>query len=260
LEEVNGQQFCNNPACDERIAQDIAFVGGKDVLNIDGSSIETARKMVAYWKENHPEERPAYTIMFAFTKDMLMDLEGFAEKSAEKLYGSIQAASRDVELPRFIKALCLPGIGTDVGKILADEFGSLDNVLQKLAEEPSPQEMLQEINGIGPKTAEVVSSAEFSLAVKNLQQYVSIAAYEKQEVPTGDFAGKIFVLTGKMAQPRSYYVELIEKAGGKEGKSVSGKTDYLVIQDVNSTSSKAVKAREMGTKLISPEELVKLLS
>ena len=101
---------------------------------------------------------------------------------------------------------------------------------------------------------------EFSLAVKNLQQYVSIAAYEKQEVPTGDFAGKIFVLTGKMAQPRSYYVELIEKAGGKEGKSVSGKTDYLVIQDVNSTSSKAVKAREMGTKLISPEELVEILS
>ncbi len=260
LEEVNGQQFCNNPACDERIAQDIAFVGGKDVLNIDGLSIETARKMVVYWKENHPEERPAYTIMFAFTKDMLMNLEGFAEKSAEKLYGSIQTASRDVELPRFIKALCLPGIGTDVGKILADEFGSLDNVLQKLAEEPSPQEMLQEINGIGPKTAEVVSSAEFSLAVKNLQQYVSIAAYEKKEVPTGDFAGKIFVLTGKMAQPRSYYVELIEKAGGKEGKSVSGKTDYLVIQDVNSTSSKAVKAREMGTKLISPEELVELLS
>ena len=260
LEDVNGQQFCNNPACDERIAQDIAFVGGKDVLNIDGLSIETARKMVAYWKKIHPDERPVYTLMFTFNQEMLMALEGFAEKSAEKLYGSIQAASRNVDLPRFIKALCLPGIGTDVGKILADEFGSLEKLLQKLAEEPSPQEMLQEINGIGPKTAEVVSSAEFSLAVKNLQQYVSIATYEKQEVPAGDFAGKIFVLTGKMAQPRSYYVELIEKAGGKEGKSVSGKTDYLVIQDVNSTSSKAVKAREMGTKLISPEELVELLS
>ena len=260
LEEVNGQQFCNNPACDERIAQDIAFVGGKDVLNIDGLSIETARKMVAYWKKNHPEERPVYTLMFTFTKEMLMALEGFAEKSAEKLYGSIQAASRNVELPRFIKALCLPGIGTDVGKILADEFGSLDNVLQKLADEQSPQEMLQEINGIGPKTAEVVASAEFFTAVKNLEQYVSIALYEKQEVTAGDLAGKIFVLTGKMAQPRSYYVELIEKAGGKEGKSVSGKTDYLVIQDVNSTSTKAVKARKMGTKLISPEELVEILS
>ena len=85
------------------------------------------------------------------------------------------------------------------------------------------------------------------------------AHYEKQEAPAGDYAGKIFVLTGKMAQPRSYYVELIEKAGGKEGKSVTGKTDYLVIQDVNSTSSKAIKAREVGTKLVSPEELVEML-
>jgi DNA ligase (NAD+) len=97
-------------------------------------------------------------------------------------------------------------------------------------------------------------------AVTNLEQYVSIAPYEKVAAPAGDYAGKIFVLTGKMAQPRSYYVELIESAGGKEGKAVSSKTDYLVIQDVNSTSSKAVKAREVGTKLISPEELVNMLS
>ena len=85
LEEINGQQFCNNPACDERIAQDIAFVGSKDVLNIDGLSIETARKMVAYWKEQYAAVKPTYTILFTFTTEMLAKLEGFAEKSAEKL-------------------------------------------------------------------------------------------------------------------------------------------------------------------------------
>lgn len=259
LEEVNGQQFCNNPACDERIAQDIAFVGGKEVLNIEGLSIETARKMVAYWKKQYAAVKPIYTIIFSFTPDMLTTLEGFAEKSAEKLYGNIQAASQNVELPRFIKALCLPGIGTDVGKILADEFGSLEKLFQEMEAVPDPQEMLQQINGIGPKTAEMVSSNRFAVAVSELQRHVTIAPYEKQEVPAGDYAGKIFVLTGKMAQPRSYYVELIEKAGGKEGKSVTGKTDYLVIQDVNSTSSKAIKAREVGTKLVSPEELVEML-
>lgn len=260
LEEVNGQQFCNNPACDERIAQDIAFVGSKDVLNIEGLSIETARKMVAYWKAQYAAVKPSYTIIFSFTPDMLASLEGFAEKSAEKLYGNIQAASQNVELPRFIKALCLPGIGTDVGKILADEFGSLEKLFQEMEAVPEPQEMLQQINGIGPKTAEMVSSNRFAVAVSELQRHVTIAPYERQEIPAGDYAGKIFVLTGKMAQPRSYYVELIEKVGGKEGKSVTGKTDFLVIQDVNSTSSKAIKAREVGTKLISPEELVEMLS
>ena len=260
LEEVNGQQFCVNPACDERLAQDIAFVGSKDVLNIDGLSIETARKMVAYAKTQTPAAELSYTLLFNFTVEMLESLEGFARKSAEKLYGNIQAARQNVELPRFIKALCLPGIGSDVGKILADNFGDLSNLADKIAAAENPQEMLQEINGIGPKTAEILTAESFMMAVRQLEQYVSIAPYVPVTTPAGDYAGKIFVLTGKMAQPRSYYVELIESAGGKEGKAVSSKTDYLVIQDVNSTSSKAVKAREVGTKLISPEELVNMLS
>ena len=260
LEEVNGQQFCVNPACDERLAQDIAFVGSKDVLNIDGLSIETARKMVNYAKQQNTVKQLNYTVLFTFTVEMLEALEGFARKSAEKLYGNIAAARQNVELPRFIKALCLPGIGSDVGKILADNFGDLSNLAQKMAAAENPQAMLQEINGIGPKTAEIVTSENFLTAVRLLEQYVTIAPYVPAKTPAGDYAGKIFVLTGKMAQPRSYYVELIENAGGKEGKSVSSKTDYLVIQDVNSTSSKAVKAREVGTKLISPEELVDMLS
>ncbi|MBQ5502980.1 MAG: hypothetical protein IIT82_09770, partial [Selenomonas sp.] len=260
LEEVNGQQFCVNPACDERLAQDIAFVGSKDVLNIDGLSIETARKMVAYAKTQTPAAELSYTLLFNFTVEMLESLEGFARKSAEKLYGNIQTARQNVGLPRFIKALCLPGIGSDVGKILADNFGDLSNLADKIATAENPQEMLQEINGIGPKTAEILTAESFMTAVRQLEQYVSIAPYVPVVKPAGDYAGKIFVLTGKMAQPRSYYVELIESAGGKEGKAVSSKTDYLVIQDVNSNSSKAVKAREVGTKLISPEELVNMLS
>ena len=82
---------------------------------------------------------------------------------------------------------------------------------------------------------------------------------QKKDVVVGEFVGKTFVLTGKMAHPRSYYVEKIEAAGGKEGSAVNSKTDYLVIADVNSTSSKAKKARELGTKLISPEELEDML-
>ena len=63
-----------------------------------------------------------------------------------------------------------------------------------------------------------------------------------------------------MEQPRSYYEEIINKAGHKVVGSVSKNTAYLVIADVNSTSSKAKKAREVGTKLISPDELVAMFS
>ena len=71
-------------------------------------------------------------------------------------------------------------------------------------------------------------------------------------------AGKSFVLTGKMEHPRSYYEDAIQKAGGTVQPAVSAKTDFLVIADVTSTSSKAQKARKLGTKLVSPEEVLSM--
>ena len=116
------------------------------------------------------------------------------------------------------------------------------------------------IDGIGPVTAEAVASDEFWEAVDIVAPVFTIAPYRKPDVVVGEFVGKVFVLTGKMEHPRSYYVDKIEAAGGKEGSAVNSKTDYLVIADVNSQSSKAKKARELGTKLISPKELEELLS
>ena len=115
------------------------------------------------------------------------------------------------------------------------------------------------IKGIGPKVSETLVSEDFAEAYFALKKYVTIAPYQKQEAPAGEFVGKVFVLTGKMTHPRSYYVEKIEAAGGKEGSSVNSRTDYLVISDVNCQSIKAKKARELGTKLISPEELEEML-
>lgn len=260
LEEVNGQQFCVNPNCIERIAQNIAFLGQKDVLDIPGLSTQTARKMV----ETYPDILELkQNIIFELSVAEIKKLPGFAEKSAQKLYDAIQAARKDVELPRFIKALCIPGIGNDVGKKLADRFGSLLAMAQERKLQGSSdafvKNVLLKIDGIGPVTAEAVASDEFWEAVDIVTPVFTIAPYEKSEVAVGEFVGKVFVLTGKMEHPRSYYVEKIEAAGGREGSSVNSKTDYLVIADVNSQSSKAKKARELGTKLVSPEELEEML-
>lgn len=255
---VNGQQFCNNPDCEERIAQNIAFLGQKDVLDIPGLSIQTARKIVRTFPEKANEVKQ--NSIFSLDLNDIMMLEGFGEKSARKLIDNIAKASVNVELPRFIKALCIDGIGNNVGKLLADKYGSLD-ALCDACTGTGVVAKLQRIEGIGPVVAETIASDEFWQAISRLKELVTIAPYENANtVKTGDFAGKVFVLTGKMEHPRSYYVEKIEAAGGKEGSAVNSKTDYLVIADVNSTSSKAKKARELGTKLISPEELEALLN
>jgi DNA ligase (NAD+) len=120
---------------------------------------------------------------------------------------------------------------------------------------------LLRIDGLGPMTVDALLSEQFSNNWDNLIDHLGFCPVieKKKETPAGDYVGKVFVLTGKMAHPRSYYVEKIEAAGGKEGSAVNSKTDYLVIQDINSTSTKARKARELGTKLISPEQLEEML-
>jgi len=100
LKTVNGQQFCTNPNCTERIAQDIAFLGQKDVLDIPGLSIQTARKIVDMYDTSDDKQN----IIFSMSVEDIAELPGFAEKSAQKLYDAIQNASQNVELPRFIKA------------------------------------------------------------------------------------------------------------------------------------------------------------
>ena len=262
LEEVNGQQFCVNPNCVERIAQNIAFLGQKDVLDIPGLSIQTARKIVDMYDTSIDRQN----IIFNMTIEDIEKLPGFARKSAEKLFSNIYAARKNVELPRFIKALCIPGIGNNIGEILADKYGSIEHMKDWIEGSKEcntsdiVEEQLKKINGIGPVAAKTIMSDEFWDAVNALYELVTIAPYEKEEKPTGDFAGKVFVLTGKMAHPRSYYVELIEKAGGKEGSAVNSKTNYLVIQDPeNSQSSKAKKGRQLQIAMISPEQLEEML-
>ena len=148
---------------------------------------------------------------------------------------------------------------------MADKYGSIERMIDwiegskecHLSDKVEAE--LMKIDGIGPVAAKTIMSDEFWDAVDDLRELVTIAPYEKKDVVVGEFAGQTFVLTGKMAHPRSYYEELIAKAGAKTGSGVSKSTDYLVIADINSTSTKAKKARELGTKLISPEELEEML-
>ena len=263
---------CQNELCNEKIAQKIAFMGSKKVLNIDGLSIQTARKIVNYFYDNYTDllESEGQNIIFYLKKEDILKLDGFSEKSANNLYKSIQDVTLPdkVSIPRFIKACCVDSIGEDVGKILAMEYGSLQSMYDALSptmrskdEYTFIYDKLNRLDGIGKETAKVVLSEDFWTSINNLWSYIEPAYYELPNTESSDsnISGKIFVLTGKMPKKRNEYEAMIISKGGIVVSSVSKNTDYLVIADVSSTSSKAVKARKLGTKLISPEELEELL-
>lgn len=262
---------CQNELCNEKIAQKIAFMGSKKVLNIDGLSIQTARKIVNYFYDNYTDllESEGQNIIFYLKKEDILKLDGFSEKSANNLYKSIQDVTtpNKVSIPRFIKACCVDSIGEDVGKILAMEYGSLQSMYDALSptmrskdEYTFIHDKLNSLDGIGKETAKIVLSEDFWTYINNLWSYIEPADYElpNAESFNSNISGKVFVLTGKMPKKRNEYEAMITSKGGIVAGSVSKNTDYLVIADVNSTSSKAEKARKLGTMLISPTELEEL--
>lgn len=244
---------------DEVLVRDIMHMVSKPVLDIKGFSEQTARKLV---KGGFVENR---NDIFELNVAELSRIDGLGKTSAQKLVDQLDARKDLLPFPRFMKALCLPGIGAHVGEVIENEFPSLGDFKEMLySEETSAQQKLDRlklIDGIGPETATVIEGPDFDEAFFQLNQHIRSIRWNYREKPMegAKLAGKSFVLTGKMEHPRSHYEGVIKKAGGNVQSAVNSKTDFLVIADVNSTSTKAKKARELGTELISPEQLETML-
>ena len=277
--------YCVNPHCGERIAQQIAFLAKRDVLDIDGLSIDRARALVGTFLERAGEDgayliftlseadikraiiKPADELVSGQKKLEKLMGDGLTEQEARqeieddrellspgKLHAAIQGARDGVDLPHFVKALLLDNIGSDIGKKLGENYGTLDAILH------AEREDVEAVKGIGAKSAAIICSDAFRAQAERLAAYIQPEPYITESKPETAFTGKVFVLTGKMPHPRNYYKERIEAAGGKVGSAVSGNTAYLVIADTDSQSTKAKKARALGTKLLSPEELEQMLA
>lgn len=243
--------YCPNPKCDEKMAQQMAYMARKDVLNIEGLSIETARKICDEFYIVSPFE------IFDLCLDDFEGLPGFASKSAQKLYDNIQNACDNVSFEKFIPACCILNVGHDIGKKLAAKFHTYGKLLEACDQRCDEMEF-SSIEGIGPETAKILISGEFTDAMKALREYIDPLDYEPPKTKSVDIQYHI-AITGKFSQPRSVYEKMITDAGHVIAKSVTGTTTHLMIADINSTSSKAKKARELGVELIDEKGLEELL-
>lgn len=243
---------------DEILVRDVMHMVSKPVLDIKGFSEKTARKLVENGVITERND------IFDLEVSDIASLDGLGQKSAEKIVRQLDERKDLLPFPRFMRALCIPSLGANVGEIIENAFPSLGEFLSFLrSTEISQQEKflhLESIDGIGPMTADELASSDFDGAFSDLYSHLRSIKWSYLEKPRegARLAGKSFVLTGKMEHPRSYYEDAIQKAGGTVQPAVSAKTDFLVIADVTSTSSKAQKARKLGTKLVSPEEVLSM--
>ncbi len=246
--------YCTNPRCQAKHVKAFALFASRDAMNIEGLSEATLEKFImnGFIKD--------FTDIFHLERyeDEIKNMEGFGEKSYQNLQASIRNA-RVTTLPRLVYSLGIPNIGISNARMICQALGNDPERVMNATEEE-----LDEIQGVGKviaKTfAEYFADEEHRDIFRRLLDEVEIP---EEETPAGgqNLAGINFVITGSVEHfaNRGEVKEEIEKRGGKVTGSVTSKTNYLINNDVNSTSSKNRKARELGIPIISEEEFMKML-
>lgn len=244
--------YCTNPVCQAKRVKAFALFVSRDALNIEGLSEATLEKFIARGFIHK------YTDIFHLGRygEEIRQMEGFGEKSYTNLIQSVEKA-RVTTLPKVVYALGIAGIGLANAKIICREMENNPDRILAVDEEE-----LSQIQGVGPVMAKAFVDY-FSSEEKRqeFQELLSELTIPKEEtVKEQKLTGMNFVITGSVNYfaNRNEVKELIEKLGGKVTGSVTGKTNYLINNDVTSTSSKNKKARELGVPIISEEEFIEL--
>ena len=247
--------YCTNEDCQAKHVKAFTLFVSRDALNIEGLSESTLEKFISrgFIKE--------FADIFHLDryKEEIQSMEGFGEKSYNNLIASIEKA-RTTTLPKVIYALGIAGIGLANAKVICREFGCDIEKMKAATEED-----LNNISGIGQVLAKAYVDYFANPAnVEKLNNLLNelVIPEEKEETSEQIFKGVNFVITGSVNHfaNRNAVKELIESLGGKVTGSVTSKTNYLINNDVTSTSSKNKKANELGVPIISEETFLEMVN
>ncbi|MCI6464836.1 MAG: NAD-dependent DNA ligase LigA [Faecalicatena sp.] len=246
--------YCTNPECQAKQIKSFALFVSRDALNIEGLSEATLEKFIVrgfikdfsdiFHLERYEEE--------------IKTMEGFGEKSYVNLLNSVENA-RKTTLPKLVYSLGIANIGLANAKVICK---ALDYDPKRLFE--ATVEELNEISGVGG----VIAKAFVDYFAEERHRDVFEKLLKEVDIPEEEvqkeaqiFENMNFVITGSVEHfaNRNEVKEVIEARGGKVTGSVTSKTNYLINNDVQSTSSKNKKARDLGIPIISEEDFLKML-
>lgn len=245
--------FCVNPGCPAKKIKSFGLFTSRDAMNIDGLSEATLEKFIARGFIHD------FGDIFEINRyrDEIVEMEGFGQKSYDNLIESLERA-KETTLPRVIYSLGIANIGLANAKVICRYF---NNDLEKIRH--ASLEEISEIDTIGPVIAgNLVSYFQDEENNRRLDHLMSFL-HIQDEGPKQEqiFGGMNFVITGSLVHfgNRSEAKELIESLGGKVTGSVTKKTNYLINNDIQSSSSKNKKARELGIPILSEEDFLNLV-
>ena len=236
---------CINPFCGAQRLERLRHFAA--VMDIEGLGYATLTQVIDRGAVEDPSD------LYRMTKDQVIELDGFADKSAQNLVDRIAASARP-ELWRFLFALGIPQVGEATAQLLAADFGSVERV------GGASEDDLRRVEGIGPNMAHEVQAyfqGPGGQLVKKLLA-VGIAPQAVEAASDGPFTGKTFVFTGTLEfMSRPDAEALVRKLGGKAVGGVSAKTDYVVAGP--GAGSKLEKAQKLKLNILDEEQFKALL-
>lgn len=263
LKDEEGVQtlYCTNPDCMAKKIKLLTHFVSRDAMNIAGLSEMTLEKFVG---ENMIHEL-SDVFKLSSHREKIVALEGFGEKSYNNLTKSIDKA-RETTAVRVLYSLGIANIGLATAKLICRFF---DNDIEKITK-AKPDE-LTKIDGVGEVMAGVFAdyfnkdenlrTLEHLLLEVHIENAEANANDEGSSEGNNAISGLTFVVTGDVEKfkNRRELSDFIESKGGKVTGSVTGKTDYLINNDLTSNSGKNKKAKELGIKIISENEFLELV-
>lgn len=242
---------CVNPSCPAVVRESIRHYASRSAMDIEGLGERLVDQLVS---EGQVDGLPS---LYRLERQRLVELPGWGEKSADNLLAQIEA-SKGRDLARLLFALGIRHVGERLAKLLAQRFGSL------AALAAASEAELVEVEEVGPKVA--ASLREFFARPRERQLIAELEALgvRPPAMTTAPraarpFAGKTFVLTGKLArQTREAAAERLEALGARVASSVSKKTDFVIAGE--ESGSKLQKARLLGVPVLDEEAFDRLLA
>lgn len=243
--------YCPNEFCFAKFMKRLSLFVSRNAMNIDGISEAILSRLI---NENMVK---TYADLYNLSiyKDKIINFDGFGEKSYNNLIESIEK-SRKVKLANFIYSLGIPDIGLSRAKLICNKFNNDIDVVSNLS-----YDKLSGIVGVGDVIAkewiDTFKNPDFISEYNKIKKEIILIDNVNNKTTLKD---KTFVITGSVNnfKNRDELIEYIESLGGKVVKAISNNVDFLINNDITSTSSKNTKAKELGIKIISEDDLLKM--
>ena len=243
--------YCTNELCRAKLIKRLSLFTSRNAMNIDGISDQILSKLINEGLINE------YADIYHLNehKEKIINFEGFKDKSYNNMINNIEK-SRKVKIANFIYSLSISEIGLSRAKLICAHCNNDINKITHITFEE-----LSEIDGIGEIIAQewinAFSDNEFNEQFKKILDEITFVDEEKNDMK---LQGLTFVITGSINnfKNRDEMINYIESFGGKTTSSVSSKINYLINNDINSSSSKNKTAKQLGIKIITEEELLEM--